>query len=71
MPFNKVIQDSSKKHKKVKNDSSSACWMLQMAHQPKRYPDPSGEHVIFCDNFYTCHIIASSLKDISEEGSSN
>ena len=33
----------------------------------KNDPDPSGKHVIYCDNFYTHHIIlASSLKAITE-----
>jgi hypothetical protein len=32
----------------------------------KNDPDPSGKHVIFCDNFYTHHILASLLKAITE-----
>jgi hypothetical protein len=50
----------------VKDDSPSACWVLQMTHQTKMFPDPSGNHVIFSDNFYTRHILASSLKAVTE-----
>jgi hypothetical protein len=53
----------------VNDDSPSACWVLQMVHQTKMYPDPSGKRVIFCDNFYTHHTLASSLKAITEEES--
>jgi len=30
---------------KIEKDSPSALWLLQMAHQTKSYPDPSGHHV--------------------------
>jgi hypothetical protein len=40
--------------------------VLQIAHQKKIYEDPNHKRVIFCDNFYTCHNLATSLKHITD-----
>jgi ribosomal protein L30E len=39
---------------------------LQMAHQTKIYEDPNHKRVIFCDNFYTRHNLATLLKQITD-----
>jgi len=47
---------------KFEKDSPSSLWVLQMAHQTKMCPDPSGGRVFFTDNFYTHHPLATALK---------
>ncbi len=51
---------------KIEKDSLSALWLLQMAHQTKRLPDPSGKRVFFTDNFYTRHNLAHALKIMTD-----
>jgi hypothetical protein len=63
-PYNNCIANSS--NLEVKADSASAGWVLQMVHQTKTYQDPNHKRVIFCDNFYTRHTLASSLKKITD-----
>jgi len=50
----------------VDKDSPTALWILQMAHQTKLYPDPSGKRVFFTDNYYTRHTLAKELKAITD-----
>lgn len=61
-PCNKTFDDKSE----IDKDSPSALWVLMMAHQTKTLPDPSGKRIFFSDNFYTRHILASSLKKITD-----
>jgi hypothetical protein len=51
---------------KIEKDSLSALWLLQMADQTKRLPDPSGKRVFFTDNFYTRHNLAHALKIMTD-----
>jgi hypothetical protein len=37
-----------------------------MAHKTKIYEDPNHKRVNFCDNFYTRHNLATSLKQITD-----
>ena len=57
-PFNSVFDNQQE----IDKNSPSALWVLQMAHQTKTWPDPSGKRIFFTDNFYTRHTLASSLK---------
>jgi hypothetical protein len=63
MPCNNCIANCS--DSEVKADSASAGWVLQMAHQTKIYQDPNNKRVIFCNNFYTRHTLAASLRRIT------
>jgi hypothetical protein len=63
-PYNTCIASSA--NSGIKADSASAGWVLQMAHHTKIYEDPNHKKVIFCDNFYTCHNLATSLKQITD-----
>jgi hypothetical protein len=63
-PYNNCITNCS--DLEVKADSASAGWVLQMAHQTKLYQDPNNKRVIFCDNFYTRHTLAASLRRITD-----
>ena len=47
-PFNKTLRKSDI----VDKDAPTAPWILQMTYQTKLYPDPSGKHVFFTDNYY-------------------
>ena len=50
----------------VNKDSASALWILQLAQQTKLLRDPSGKRVHFMDNFYTRHVLAETLKTITD-----
>jgi hypothetical protein len=63
-PYNTCIANNA--NSGIKADSASAGWVLQMAHQTKIYEDPHHKRVIFCDNFYTHHNLATSLKRITD-----
>lgn len=63
-PYNNVFHPDL--NLKIEKDSPSALWMLQMAHQTKAFPDPSGKRIFFTDNFYTRHNLAHSLKVITD-----
>jgi hypothetical protein len=39
---------------------------IQLAHQTKKLPDPNGKHVFFMDNFYTRHVLAEKLKQMTD-----
>jgi hypothetical protein len=55
------------KHLKlVEEGSASALWILQMAHQTKLHPDPSGKRIFFTDNYYNRHILALALKLVTD-----
>ena len=59
LPFEKTFRnDPNGKLLGIPKDSASALWCLQMSHQSKKMPNPSGYHSIFMDNFYTHHILA-------------
>jgi hypothetical protein len=62
-PYNTCIANNA--NSGIKADSASAGWVLQMAHQTKIYEDPNHKRVIFCDNFYTHHNLATLLKRIT------
>jgi hypothetical protein len=47
---------------KFEKDSPSSLWVLQMVHQTKMCPDPSGRRVFFTDNFNTHHHLPTALK---------
>ncbi len=59
-PYNNVFHPDS--NLRNEENSPSALWLLQMAHQTKSFPDPSGHRVFFTDNFYTRHQLAHALK---------
>jgi hypothetical protein len=40
---------------------------MMMAHQTKIHPDPTGKRVFFMDNFYTRHVLARALKNITQD----
>ncbi len=61
-PFNNTFGPSCA----VDGDSASAAWVLQMAHQKKICEDPNNKRVMFSDNFYTRHNLASTLKKITD-----
>lgn len=66
-PFNKAYADDpTGKICGVAKDSASALWSLQMAHQTKKQPDPSGKRHIFMDNFYTRHTLAEKVKVMTD-----
>jgi hypothetical protein len=66
-PFDKAYADDPNgKVFGVAKDSASALWSLQMAHQTKKLPDPSGKRSIFMDNFYTRHNLAEKVKVLTD-----
>jgi hypothetical protein len=66
-PFDKAYADDpTGKVFGVAKDSASALWSLQMAHQTKKLPDPSGKRSIFMDNFYTRHNLAEKVKVLTD-----
>ena len=46
--------------------SPSALWSIIMAHPTKKSQDPSGNRYFFMDNYYTCHILAKKIKDLTD-----
>ena len=45
----------------------TALWILQITHQPKLYPDISGQHVPFADNLNTHRTLAMDLTHVTYE----
>jgi hypothetical protein len=64
-PYNVLLSNPENKIK-IEKDSPTALWLLQMAHQTKSYPDPSGRHVFFTDNFYSRHPLAHALRVMTD-----
>jgi hypothetical protein len=68
LPYNKTFEaDPDGKVSGVSKDSPSALWTLQMSHQTKKFPDPSGKRNIFMDNFYTRHTLAERVSAMSDD----
>ena len=65
-PFDRAFADDpTGKNGGVKKDSPSALWSLQLAHQTKKQPDPSGKWSVFMDNFYTRHNLGEKVKQLT------
>jgi hypothetical protein len=68
LPYNKTFEaNPDGKVSGVSKDSPSALWTLQMSHQTKKCPDPSGKRNIFMDNYYTCHTLAKQVRVMSDD----
>jgi hypothetical protein len=59
-PYNNIFHPDNKIN--IEKDSPSSLWLLQMSHQTRIVPDPSGRRIFFTDNFYTRHQLAYALK---------
>ena len=59
-PYNKFLQYS----KDVDGTSPTASWILQIAHQSHRFK--TKKRVTFMDNFYTRHVMARVLKEMTD-----
>ena len=61
-PFNKVFDNQTD----VDKDSPSALWCLMMAHQTKAFKSTCGKRIFFSDNYYTRHVLAKCLKNMTD-----
>jgi hypothetical protein len=59
-PYNNLFHPDNKIS--IEKDSPSSLWLLQIAHQTRLVPDPSGRRIFFINNFYTRHQLAYALK---------
>jgi hypothetical protein len=67
-PFDKgYAQDPDGKLSGVAKSSASALWSLQMLHQMHKQKDPSGKRHLYMDNFYTRHVLAEKVKELSDQ----
>ena len=61
-PYNNIICTSPD----IDKDSATALWILQMGYQTLLAKDTSGKRLFFTDNFYTRHVLAKVLKQITD-----
>ena len=61
-PYHRCIDDSL-----VNPQSPSALWCLQMSHQTKLFKDSNKKRIIVMDNFYTRHVLARQVNQLSED----
>jgi hypothetical protein len=68
LSYNKTFEaDPDRKVSGVLKDSPSALWTLQMSHQTKKCPDPSGKRKFFMDNFCMHHTLAVQVSVMSDD----
>jgi len=65
-PYNNIIKSDRSKDSLV--NTPSALWISMMGQQCKRWKQPNGlKRYFFTDNFYTRHVVASTLKKFTDD----